>query len=380
MRHLVLPLLLTALVTTSPAIAKGRSAETGYIDDIDQRCQVWAPSMLGRNDFALRYTGACKNGRAEGKGKAEWLYRYAEMKLKAAWEGEFRNGVFLDGQKIKGSIEPIAGDKYIVAMGTIANAELYFVSRSPQDGPMALCNIDQIGLLPDAKTDLSDDTKVKALMDASIKAYQTTCPTGTRDANIGIFTEPLKPRQNGMLPNAIATGRYDPDTGKLSRYSNSAAEKARQAKQQADYAAQQIEARKKFMAFSRQHGVVAWVTARQIEENPFRWEGKTVGVIVRVNRMVTRDTALIQNAFGDWWPDLQLTGITPEFPDSRRSVLLAATMGKRERLADATDSKPTFVTLHHVASQVCERDGCGEWLTWAQDGNDLTWGEPFNAH
>jgi hypothetical protein len=63
--------------------------------------------MLGQYDYALRYRGDCKNGRADGKGKAEWLYRFAEMKVKASWEGDFRNGVFLDGQKIKGKVEPV---------------------------------------------------------------------------------------------------------------------------------------------------------------------------------------------------------------------------------------------------------------------------------
>ena len=49
------------------------------------------------------------------------------MKVKAAWEGEFRNGVFLDGQKIKGNVEPQSGDRYVVDMGTVSGADLRFV-------------------------------------------------------------------------------------------------------------------------------------------------------------------------------------------------------------------------------------------------------------
>lgn len=379
--RLISPLLtVAALVAAVPAVAKGHGDETGYVQDIDQRCQAWAPSMLGQSDYALRYTGGCKNGRAEGKGKAEWLYRYAEMKVKAAWEGEFRNGVFLDGQKIKGSVEPVRGDKYIVGMGSVPGAEVFFISRSPQDGPMALCHLDQVALVAGPKADISDDTAVQAMMEAGIKAYQAACPGGSRYPNVGVFSEAIKLRPNGMLPNATAVARYDTDSGKLGSYSNSAAEKARQARQQAEYAKQQEEARKQFQAFSRKNGIAAWVTARQLDENPFRWEGKTVGLVVRIDRMLTRDTALVQNGFGDWWPGLQLTGVTPDFPDSRRSVLLAATVGKRERLADARNNDgATLVTLSHVDSRACERSGCGEWFIWARGNDELVWGEPYSA-
>jgi hypothetical protein len=381
MRALLSLLNVAALVFAGPALAKGQSETTGYVDDVDQRCQAWAPSMLAQRDYVLRYAGGCKNGRAEGKGKAEWLYRYAELKLKAAWEGEFRNGVFLDGQPIKGTIEPAPGDRYIVAAGSVPGADVFFLSRSPQDGPMVLCQVDQVALLPGANVDVSDDTTAQRIMEAGIRIYRNVCPSSSRQTNIGIFAEPIKPRKNGMLPNPVASARHDPNADKLTSYSNSAAEKIRQAKRQAEYAQKQDEARKQFNSFSRQHSIAAWVTVQQLEENPFRWEGKTVGVIVRNERLLTRDTALVQSGFRDWSPYLQLTGITPEFPDSRRTVLLAAKVGKRERPADATEgSTATLVTVRHIDSRTCERDGCGDWLSWMSGNNDLVWGEPYVVH
>ena len=360
------------------ALAKGSGDTTGYTDDIDNRCQVWAPSMLGQRDYALRYHGACKNGRADGKGKAEWLYRYAEMKVKATWEGDFRNGVFLDGQKIKGSVEPAPGDKYVVAMGNVPGAELFFISRSPQDGPMELCKVDQIALLPGARTDLTDDEGVQRIMEAGIKSFRDTCAKASRYPNVGVFTEALKPRANGMLPNPVANARYDGDSGRFSSYSNETSAKAKQAKQQDEYAHKQEDARKQFNAFSSKHGIAAWVTAQQLDENPFRWEGKTVGLVVRLDRMLARDTALIQSGLRDWGPYLQLKGITPDFPESRRTVLLAAKVGKRERLAD-NNSTATYVTLTQLDHRACERDGCGDWLNWPHGDKELVWGEPFNA-
>lgn len=376
-----LPLLLA--LTLAPAghalAGKGSADTTGFTDDIDGRCQVWAPSMLGQRDYALRYHGGCKNGHADGKGKAEWLYRYAEMKVKATWEGEFRNGVFLDGQKIKGKVEPVQGDRYIVEMGAVSGADVLFISRSPQDGPMELCKVDQVALLLDPKVAAADDELVRRVMNDGAKLYRNTCPNG-KNLRVSVFVEPVKPRSNGMLPNPMANARIDDETGNLSGYSNDASAKVKQEKQQAEYAQKKDEARKQFNDFSRKQGISAWVTAQQLEENPFRWEGKTVGVVVRLERMVTRDSALVRSGLREWGTLLQLTGITPDFPESRRTVLLAAKVGKRERLADATESTAsTYTTLRHLDSRICERDGCGEWFIWARGDNELVWGEPFTA-
>jgi hypothetical protein len=376
-----LPLLLAiTLLPATAAWAKGSADTTGYTDDVDGRCQAWAPSMLGQRDYALRYHGGCKNGRADGKGKAEWLYRYAEMKVKATWEGEFRNGVFLDGQKIKGGVEPVQGDRYVVDMGTVNGADVQFISRSPQDGPMELCKVDQVALVLGAKINAADDDAVKRVMADGAALYRKACPNG-KNLRVGVFTEPVKPRSNGMLPNPMANARVDDETGNLSGYSNEAAAKAQQEKQRAEFAQKQEETRKLFNEFSRKHNLAAWVTAQQLEENPFRWEGKNVGVVVRLDRMLTKDAALIRSGLRDWGPSLQLTGITPDFPESRRSVLLAAKVGKRERLADSNDNgSATFTTLRAIDSRVCERDACGDWFIWARGNRDMVWGEPFSAH
>lgn len=375
--RVLISLLAATLLPLSPALAKGGGETAGYTEDIERRCQVWAPSMLVPYDYALRYTGNCKNGRAEGKGKAEWLYRYAEMKVKATWEGEFRNGVFLDAQKIKGSVEPLRGDKYIVAMGSVPGADLYFISRSQQDGPMTLCRLDQMALVLERDVEASDDVVVQRIMVDGAKAFQSACP-GESSPNIGIFTETIRPQPSGGLPYPVARARYDNATNRLSSYNNDAAEKVRQARQQAEYAQKQEAARQKFDAFTSKHGIGVWLTARQLQENPFRWEGKTVGLVVRLERMLTPDTALIRSGFRDWDAWMQLTGVTPDFPESRHSVLLAAKVGTRQRLVDTTNSDaPTYVTLTHIDSRVCEHDGCSDWLNWPRGNNKLVWGEPY---
>jgi hypothetical protein len=373
-----LPLLALLALTALPLRPALAGNPASFVEDIDNRCTVWAPSMLSQRDYALRYTGACRNGRAEGRGKAEWLYRYAEMKVKASWEGEFRNGVFLDGQGVKGWVEPVDGDRYVVSMGKVDGAGLYFISSSPQDGPMILCRIDRVALVLGPRADAGDDDAVQRLMESGARFYREACPEGSRTPSVGIFTEAIEARPNGMLPEPVAWARYEADSGRLTAYRNDVADKARAAREQAERAQERDEAREQFNEFSARNGIAAWVTTQQLDENPFRWEGKTVGVVVRLERMLSRDAALVRSGlYRDRGRLVQLAGITHDFPESRRSVLVAAQVGARQPAADGNDTAITYTTLRHVDSRVCASEGCGDWFIWARGERRLTWGEPF---
>jgi hypothetical protein len=243
---------------------------------------------------------------------------------------------------------------------------------------MDLCKVEQIALLPAATVAVADDEQVRRLMDDGIRAYRNVCPNG-RNLSVGVFTEALKPDTHGRLPNPTARARIDEESGKLAYYSNAAAAKAQREREQVEYSRKQETSRQQFNAFSKQHGIAAWVTVQQLDENPFRWEGRTVGLVVRLERMIARDAALI-GGLRNWGPSLQLKGITPEFPESKHSVVLAARVGKREKPADNSEnSSASYVTLNHVDSRLCERSGCGEWFIWARGEQDLIWGEPFTA-
>jgi hypothetical protein len=349
----------------------------GFVSDIDGRCALWAPSMLATRDYAVRYDGACRSDRAEGRGRAEWLYRYSEMKVKARWEGEFRNGVFLDGQAIEGWVEPLAGDRYIVAMGKVEDARLVFISRGPQDGPMVLCRIDRVGLVLAPNADAGKDDEVRRLMRGAARVYLTACPDGTRAPEIGVYAEAVAARPNGLLPAPIAFARYDAESGTLTAYRNDVSDAAYKTRKDAEFARAQDEVRKRFDEFSEKNRVAAWVTTRQLDENPFRWEGVTVGLVVRLERMLARDVALVSSGLRDPGRRVQLTGVTPDFPDSRHAVLVAAEVGARQPAVDGSDAATAYTTLRRVDSHVCEDAYCGDWFIWARGARRPTWGEAF---
>ncbi len=351
----------------------------GYTTDLEGHCQVWAPSMLGGRDYPVRYTGACRNGRAEGRGKAEWLYRYADMRVKTAWEGEFRNGVFLDGQAINGHVEPLPGDRYLVDMGTIGAGKLRFVSRSPQTAPLRLCQVEMVVLELNNATDAQEESRSK---DAILKAgqrYRELCPQG-RDADVALAPAPLTPRPNGTLPPLPAQARYALDSGTLSGYRNEITSKLQQERQKAEYAQGQEKALQQFNDFSQKNAIAAWLTLQQLNENPFRWEGKTVGLVVRLDQMLTRDSALVDSGLKEWAEPLWLKGISPDFPGSDRAVLLAARVGQREVVTPASNKGRTdgqYVVVRHVDSRTCERPTCSEWFFWSRNDRQISWGQPY---
>jgi hypothetical protein len=345
--------------------------QNGYVKSEGGTCAVWGPTYLRRQDeYALRYSGGCKNGRAEGKGKAEWLFRLTQMKPKSIWEGEFKNGIFFNGNKINGTVEAAPGDRYLVPQGKAGNADLLFVSRSAQDGPLELCRVESLRLTLTAANAAADDDLVKKLMQEAGKRYRQTCPNDKQEIRVGIHIEPFKVTANNLLPDPLAEARVNA-SGELAGYYNKVSDAAQQEKTRAQYQQKQAESRQRFYEFSRKNGIYAWVTLPQLEENPFRWEGKTVGLRVRLDKMQTRDSALIRSASRDEWGAVRLVGITPDFPDSQRSVLLAAKVGKRE--PDTQD----YLTLSHVDSRVCEQGNCSDWFM-GTSSEEVNWGNPFS--
>jgi hypothetical protein len=344
----------------------------GYIKSEDGACAVWGPSYLRRQDeYALRYSGGCKNGRAEGKGKAEWLFRLARMTPKSIWEGEFRNGIFLNGNKIDGAVEPAPGDRYLVPQGKAGDADLLFVSRSAQDGPLELCRVESLRLTLKSGANAADNDLVQKLMREAGKRYRQACPNDKQEIRVGIHTGTFKVTANNLLPDPLVEARVNA-SGELAGYYNKASEAAEKEKTRAQYQQKQAESRQRFHEFNRKNGIHAWLTLEQLEENPFRWEGKTIGLRVRLDKMQTRDSALIRPASRDEWASARLVGVTPDFPDSQHSVLLAARVGKREAIPPDTD----VVTLFHVDSRVCEQGNCSDWFM-GTSSEEVNWGKPF---
>ncbi len=159
---------------------------------------------------------------------------------------------------------------------------------------------------------------------------------------------------------------------------NNASSHLRSQQRGAQQAANLATERKRFDDFSKRNGISVWVTASQLSADPFKYEGKVVGLIVQLDPMETWDTALDTGAIEDDGGKVQLHGINPDFPDSSHSVLMAVKVGQREPLAGSDDKIPVFTGIARMDSATCSEEGCGDWLEWSYSGGSrIQWGAPY---
>ena len=366
--------LAATLLTCSVALADNLPAtQRGYVAADAHGCKVWGPSTLAAGDYIPHYTGPCAKGYAEGKGKLDWMYRYVEGKVKTSWSGAFRQGVFVGDLAVSGDVAPMGGDRYWVPVGKISGGALAVVATSPQDGVLDLCNADSINVEVAPSVAQADDEAMKRLFGAVAERYGQLCKK-FRGLRLQAFNVPTKIDDNGRLPQPFAEGHLDVG-GVPAGYTNHLADQARQKAHQADAAQKQVESRKMFDAFTRANHVTAWVTTDQLDSNPFKYEGQVVGIIVRMQRMLTRDSAVVSSGMQGYGAELFLQSITPDFPGQEHSVLIAAKVGKRGPLPEGGSG--TYTTVAKVDSRPCTRDGCYDWLLWLRNSDPFNWGEPY---
>jgi hypothetical protein len=367
------------MLSALPTLACAQASKTGYVAANAQGCQVWQPPQLHAPDFIPRYTGACKDGMASGKGHLEWINKFASMRVSATWDGYFHDGVYAGPKPFDHRIEPEdRSNEYLVHLGPVAGGDVIVFASNTRDGEMDLCGANMLGVSLNAKTPATDDAAVKqAMIDAahSLGEYCATTPHLTVQVNA--YAEPFKIDAHGTRTLQIADARLDWSTHQLSGYSNQASAAVRGQQRQSAQMAKLADERKRFDDFTRHNGITAWVTTTQLDTNPFKYEGRTVGIVVQLDRMVTRDTALVDGDADGGGTPVQLHGITPDFPDRSHAVLLAVKVGRREPLAGDKNTDAAFTSVAKLDSFVCTREDCDDLLEWQRGADRIHWGDPY---
>ena len=368
------------VVAMAAGIAHAQDDKTGYTPANPQGCKVWQPPQLRAPDFIPKYTGGCRDGMASGKGHLDWLNKYASMRVSQSWDGYFSDGVYAGAKAFPFTIEPEPrANEYIVRLGTVKGGDVVVFASNTRDGAMDLCGTQMLGVSLNGKTPATDDAAVKQAMTDAAQSLGQFCATTPRPTvQVNAYAETFQIDAHGQRTPLVAAARLDWGTHQLSGYSNQASAQVRSQQRGADQAARLDAERKRFQDFSRRNGISAWVTAAQLDANPFKYEGKTVGVIVQLDRMVTRDTALVQGALDDDGGTLQLHNNNPDFPDNAHSVLLAVKAGHREPIVGDRDASPVFTGITRLDSATCTEQACGDWLEWSWRGaNRIPWGAPY---
>jgi hypothetical protein len=362
------------------AFAYGQDSRTGYMPANDQGCKVWQPPQLHAPDFMPRYSGTCRDGLASGWGELQWLNRYASMRVSQTWTGYFHDGVYAGTMPFEYAIEPEPrSNEYIVHLGSVRDGDVVVFAGNSNTGTMDVCGTQMLGVSLNAKTPTTDDGAVKQAMTDAAQSLGKLCPTTPRPTvQVNAYAEPFQIDAHGQRTAQVASARLDWTTHVLAGYSNQASAQLRSKQHGEEQAAKLADTRRRFDDFSQHNNISAWVTAAQLDENPFRYEGKIVGIVVQMDRMLTPDTALVTGAVDGDEGSVQLHGITPAFPDSRHSVLMAVKAGKRETLPGSGESSSAFTSVTRIDSATCNRQGCEDWLGWARGGQQIAWGSPWS--
>jgi hypothetical protein len=369
----------TLALTALPLVAAAQS--TGYTPANAAGCQVWRPAQLRAPDFIPQYTGACSHGQANGKGKLDWLNKFASMRVSTSWAGYFQDGVFVGASPVHYTIEPEQrSNDYIVHLGSVKGGDVVVFAGNARDGAMDLCGTNMLGVSLNAKTPATDDTAVKQAMTDAAHSLGQYCPTTPRPSvQVNAYAEPFKIDDHGMRTASVASASLNWETHQLAGYSNSASALVRSQQQHSAQLSKLADARKRFDDFSRRNGITAWVTTGQLDQNPFKYEGKTVGIVVQLDRMLTRDTGLVGGNGDAGGADVQLHGITPEFPDNSHTVLLAVKAEKREPIAGSRSTDPAYTGVAKVDSLTCSEEDCQDLLGWQRGADRIHWGDPYSG-
>lgn len=364
-----------------------------FITSPGSNCAVWGPWSLGDDKQPVRYQGPCVKGKAEGRGKAVWLnpYRLAEGKEvpDETWDGTFRQGVFIADQAFKGTLDAWRSNLVLSDRGTVGDARALWVHRAPSKGPVNLCEIEHVALVVPAGFKVEDDELVQARMQSAQQAFVSACPSNApfRSTEVVLWRAPLTPDDKGQEPLALAKGAVVLDNGKPAQvraYRNDASAAVRQQQADAERSAKRAQARQAFHRLSADHNVHAWLTAAQADKDPFKWQGKTVALTVRLDRMLSPTVAWVTDAdrSGYSYAGLLLKGVNSDTFGKLDTAVVLGQLDGRRKASDlgVTGSSESLeaTTLNVVHTRPCEQRLCADWLGW-DVRKEMTWGEPFKA-
>lgn len=354
-------------------------------------CAVWGPWSRGDDAQPLRYQGPCVNGKAEGKGKATWLnpYRYREGKeeVDVVWEGQFRQGVFIGESSFKGRLDAWRSNLVLSERGRIGEAQAWWVHRAPSKGALNLCEFERVALLVPTGFQLEDDALVQSRMRSAQEAVIAACPSNApfRAVDVVVWRAPLTADAKGEEPKALARGAVVVDNGQppeIRAYRNEASEALRQRQADAERASRRAQAREAFHRLSAQQGVQAWLTTALADKDPFKWQGKTVALNVRLERMLSPTVAWVIDAdrSGYRYHGMLLKGVNSDTFGKQDTAVVVGQLEGRKKASElgVSGAHETLEasTLNVVHARPCEQRQCMDWFGWDVH-KEMTWGEAF---
>ncbi len=378
--RLLLPCLLLIL---APGIVLAETVRP--LIDPAGKCGVHAAPAITKPYPHLRWSGPCRDGLADGEGVAEFA-AMATAKPNKIWRGHFRGGYFVGDTPLAARVEPLGRQNAFVQLPSYPAAEgsawIHVRVRS-DGGPLPRCGegAAEIAIEAPAGLAVADEKRLRGMMLQAASAYRAVCSSpivqrfavvaaGRRAAlGIGSF---------GGATEAIARAEMLAGKDDLRDFRNIAtgeSDSSRQAQHYEDKRKERIEeSRTAWRDFTRANRVELWVTPRQLETNPFRYEGRTVAFPARFLRMISANVALVRD---DRWGEVLVLGVPNDLlQDKSTAVFAGRSIGRRT----LPNSRFEVSAIEAVGWRLCRRSGCGDLLEWMdEETKPFPWGEDQSA-
>ena len=383
-------LLALALLFPSAAIA-----EPGTLAAQGSGCKMIAKKRYLDPSLVLTWSGGCAGGFLDGQGTADIVSASGVIQNRLI--GYFRQGVYLGETRHDDAIEVLSGDLYLLRLGSLdSGTEIWQpVKLNHSDHAVRACPralFEMLALLPD--TAAADDEAGQRALAIEAGAllfqrcgayYQAALEIVPRDHATVLHDDWRGAEFNPLWAEMILTHPQGQQQAEVTQFTNFALERQEAAQLaaeteawDADRDARRQDSAQRFLEFTRDNGVEYWASVNDIDENPYRYQGKMVAVPFALGRMADATTA-IGEGFGWSWGRIFVAGLPRGFFDERTWAVVAGIVQEPET-RDVRGGDWTLAVVYSQDALLCAHETCSELFAWMRGRDDLfEWGGPAEA-
>ena len=350
-------------------------------------CVVIASRYLASSDYTFQYQGACKDGLAQGKGKAVWTLR-SSPENHVVWEGRFSAGVYLppppgivsvrEWINSRGNSDIVLFDMgTLPAQNGISAARLQVQAVTDLTNYADPCKPRTLWVVNVPAAAMAGDAAAQALLTAAADKLKTHCGAKLGESDLpnrnrmhmqvrAVATPALQSDQWGN-PGPVIAEAYVPLAagGAMEHYVNQTALQQRQQQRQAQDQNQRQANVPRLRDFFKTYQAQGWAALDDIAENPFRYGDRVVVTSAQVIAVVSPTRALLDSRPDDWNNSnvvLDGNGIGQWKPGPR--LLAVRVQGRIQINKNDCDADPFcgLARLQLVGSQTCTETRCRDWL------------------
>jgi hypothetical protein len=370
-----------AALLLAPISALAQSPPPKPVLDPAARCAVHTLPNIARSTPHLKWSGACRDGLAEGKGIASFAATPTSQASKS-FEGYFRNGFFVGETPLKHAVEPLVDRAALIELPSNAAQEGRIWLEAPMDsetGVLARCGRGVAQIAVEAPHDLAsnDEPRLRRMMQRAALAYRAACPS---PLGLRLFVVPADKRRNlaegsfgavGVVARAnLAEGAAADALHKFENVATNESDQGRRTQAiEARRKQERADSRRNWQDFTRANAVAVWVTPKQLDLNPFHYQGKIVALPGAFVRMIAPNTALLRDAR---YGTVMVSGIPNDLLQDKSTVVIAGRASGRKTLPN---SRQEVASIEATAWKLCQRTGCADYIDWIDEEKKFAWGE-----